>query len=131
MVFFDLETFQETVSHVPYACGFSFGNHKNVDISYGKNCMDKFLDHISKAENKNICAYNGSGFDFYILIDYLKDKNISIKNLILSNGDILSFKCRKEGKENKVFDLYRFIISSLDKVCKEYKIENKKKNLMC
>ena len=46
MVFFDLETFQETVSHVPYACGFS----------YGKNCMDKFLDHISKVENKNICA---------------------------------------------------------------------------
>ena len=48
MVFFDLETFQETVCHVPYACGFSYGNHKDVDISYGKNCMDKFLNHISK-----------------------------------------------------------------------------------
>ena len=78
MIFFDLETFQETVCHVPYACGFSFGNHKNVDISYGKISMDNFLDHISKAEKKNICAYNGSGFDFYILINYLKDKNIPI-----------------------------------------------------
>ena len=125
MVFFDLETFQETVSHVPYACGFSYGNHKNVDISYGKNCMDKFLEHISKVENKNICAYNGSGFDFYILIDYLKDKNIPIKNLILSNGAILSFKFGEEGKENKFFDLYRFIISSLDKACQAYKIEKK------
>ena len=36
--------------------------------------MDELLDHISKVENKNICAYNVSGFDFYILIDYLKDK---------------------------------------------------------
>ena len=42
MIFFDLETFQETVCHVPYACGFSYDNHKNVDISYGKNCIDKF-----------------------------------------------------------------------------------------
>ena len=73
-----------------------------------------------------IFAYNGSGFDFYFLIDYLKDKNIPIKNLILSNGAILSFKFGVEGKENKVFDLYRFLISSLDKACQAYKIENKK-----
>ena len=126
MIFFDLETFQETVCHVPYACGFSYGNHKDVDISYGKNCMDKFLNHISKVENKTICAYNGSGFDFYILLDFLKDKNIPIKNLILSNGAILSFKFGEEGKENKVFDLYRFIMSSLDKACSAYKIKNSK-----
>ena len=35
MIFFDLETFQETICHVPYACGFSYGNHKKFDISYG------------------------------------------------------------------------------------------------
>ena len=126
MIFFDLETFQETICHVPYACGFSYDDHKEVDISYGKNCMDKFLNHISKVENKTICAYNGSGFDFYILLDFLKDKNIPIKNLILSNGAILSFKFGVEGKENKVFDLYRFIMTSLDKACSAYKIINKK-----
>ena len=79
MIFFGLETFQETVSYVPYACGFSYGVYSNVDISYGKKCMNKFLDHIIKAENKTICAYNGSGFDFYLLINYLKDKDIQIK----------------------------------------------------
>jgi hypothetical protein len=126
MIFFDLETFQETVSHIPYACGFSYGDHTNVDISYGKNCMDKFLEHISKAENKTICAYNGSGFDFYILLNYLKDKNIPIKNLIMPQGAIISFQFGEEGKENKVFDLYRFTMTSLDKACSAYKIKNHK-----
>jgi len=126
MIFFDLETFQETVCHIPYACGFSYGNHETVDISYGKNCMDKFISHIEKAENKTICAYNGSGFDFYILINYLKDRKYEIKNLILSNGAVLSFKFGKEGKENKVFDLYRFIMTGLDKACDAYEIKNHK-----
>jgi DNA polymerase elongation subunit (family B) len=94
---FDLETFQETVSHVPYACGFSYGDHKTVNISYGKNCMRGFIEHIIKQQNKYICAFNGSGFDFYILINHLKDLNISISNLILSNGRVLSFKFEKEG----------------------------------
>ena len=126
MIFFDLETFQETSYHVPYACGFSYDDHENVKISYGKNCMDDFINHITKVENKTICAYNGSGFDFYILINYLKEKNIEIKNLILSNGSVLSFKFGKEGKENKVFDLYRFIMTNLDSACGAYKIKNHK-----
>jgi hypothetical protein len=126
MIFFDLETFQETIYHVPYACGFSYGDHKNVDISYGKNCMNNFINHIIKAENKTICAYNGAGFDNFIVLNYLKDKNIEIKNLILCNGCILSFKFGQDGKENKFFDLYRFINSSLDKACKAYDIKNHK-----
>ena len=28
MIFFDLETFQETICHIPYACGYSYGDHK-------------------------------------------------------------------------------------------------------
>ena len=126
MIFFDLETFQETVYHVPYACGFSYGDHKNVDISYGKDCMKRFIEYIVKQQNKVICAYNGSGFDFYILINYLKDLNIPISNLILSNGRVLSFKFGKDGEENKVFDLYLFITASLDKACKGYNIKNHK-----
>jgi hypothetical protein len=126
MIFFDLETFQETVCHVPYACGYSIGDHKDVTISYGKDCMRGFIEHIIKQENKYICAYNGAGFDFYILINYLKDLNIPISNLILSNGRVLSFKFGKEGEENKVFDLYLFINTSLDKACKGYNIKNHK-----
>jgi len=126
MIFFDLETFQDTVCHVPYACGYSIGDHKNVNISYGKDCMNNLIDHLMTVEEKIICAYNGSGFDFYILLNFLKDKKVEIKNIIMFNGSILSFKFGKEGKENKVFDLYRFINSSLSKACDSYKIENRK-----
>ena len=89
MIFFDLETFQENLYHVPYACGFSFGDHKNVNISYGKNCMENFINYIIKQKEKIICAYNGSGFDFYILINFLKDLDIPISNIILSNGRVM------------------------------------------
>ena len=126
MIFFDLETFQEKISHVPYACGFSYGDHKNVIVTYGKKCMDSFINHILSVNNKIICAYNGSGFDFYILINYLKEKNVDITDLILSNGCILSFNFTHNNKTNKVFDLYRFIMSSLDSACKSYNIINSK-----
>eukprot|EP01038_Epipyxis_sp_PR26KG_P013573 gene13573-18215_t len=126
MIFFDLETFQESICHVPYACGYSYGDHKDVTINYGKDCMDSFLNHIIQAENKIICAFNGSGFDFHILLNFLKDRGVEIRNLIISNGAILKFTFGKEGKENKVFDLYRFINDSLASACDAYKIENKK-----
>lgn len=122
MIFFDLETFQESINHIPYACGYSLGSSKDVKINYGINCMDEFINLLLTVQDKTICAYNGSGFDFYILLSYLKDKNIEIKNIIISNGCILSFKFNN----NKVFDLYRFINSSLDNACSDYKIENKK-----
>jgi hypothetical protein len=122
MIFFDLETFQENIRHVPYACGWCIGEGE-VNINYGKDCMNSFIDELLVCENKTICAYNGSGFDFYLLIDILTERGVNIENLILSNGNILSFKF---GKNNKVFDLYRFIMTGLDKACTAYKIVNKK-----
>ena len=61
VIHFDLETFQESIKHVPYACGWYNGEYK---VEYGVNCIDKFLNEIVKLENKTISAYNGSGFDF-------------------------------------------------------------------
>ena len=86
MVFFDLETFQDKNlgHHVPYACGFSYSNHNNVHIGYSKNCMDEFINHLLTVEDKIVCAYNGAGFDFFILLHKLKDRGI--KNIIISNG---------------------------------------------
>ena len=123
MIFFDLETFQESNFHIPYAIGYTTGKDKNIKISYGKNCTKDFIDYLLTVSNKSICAYNGSGFDFYILLNLLKDRNIDIKNIINSNGSILYFEF---GNKNKVFDLYRFINSSLSKACEDYNIENKK-----
>ena len=127
IVFFDLETFQDESKHChePYACGYSIGREEPT-ISYGKHCMEDFIDEILKLENKSICAYNGSGFDFYILLEKLADRDIDVEKIILNNGAILSFKFGKKGKENKVFDLYRFINSSLDDACESYDIKNRK-----
>ncbi len=38
----------------------------------------------------------------------------------------MTFKYGKEECENKVFDLYLFVMSSLDKACNDFKIKNKK-----
>ena len=81
------------------------------------------MDEFVKMENKIITAYNGSGFDFYFLIEQLTERNIKVEDMILSNGKVMSFKF---GNNNKVFDLYLFIMTSLDKACKDFKIKNAK-----
>ena len=91
-------------------------------VEYGVNCIDKFLNEIVKLENKTISAYNGSGFDFYFLIDKLTNMGINVTNIILTNGKVMSFQFG----ENKVFDLYLFIMTSLDKACKSFNIKNAK-----
>src|ERR1700678_3539175 len=81
-------------------------------VTYGKNCIDKFIDEIVILQDKPITAYNGSGFDFYFLIDKLTDRGVNVSDIILTNGKVMSFKF---GDNNKCFDLYLFIMTSLDK----------------
>ncbi len=38
----------------------------------------------------------------------------------------MTFRYGKEGSESKVFDLYLFVMTSLDKACKDFKIKNEK-----
>ena len=47
---------------------------------------------------------------------------INVTNIILTNGKVMSFQFG----ENKVFDLYLFIMTSLDKACKSFNIKNAK-----
>ncbi len=123
IIHFDLETFQESTNHVPYACGWFNQEYK---VTYGKDCINAFIDDIINLENKAISAYNGSGFDFYFLINKLTDRGVHVKDIILTNGKVMTFRYGKEESENKVFDLYLFVNSSLDKACKDFKIKNEK-----
>src|SRR5579885_1445130 len=123
VIFFDLETFQEEDRHVAYACGWM--NGESYRYTYGKNCIKEFVEEIIKTEDKIITAYNGSGFDFYFLINELMEKNVKVKkkSIIINNGKILKFEF---GKGNKFFDLYQFVRSSLDEACKDFNLEYKK-----
>ena len=89
VVFWDTETFQERTHHVVYASGWSVGDEYRVE--YGKKSINKTMDDFVKMENKIITAYNGSGFDFYFLIDQLSARDVKIENIILSNGKVMSF----------------------------------------
>ena len=111
VIYFDLETFQETNYHIPYACGWFDGEYI---FTYGiqddkGNPFDVFIDQIIGVNNKKITAYNGSGFDFYFMIDKLTDRNITVENIIINNGKVLSFKF---GENNKVFYFFIYIIVS-------------------
>lgn len=120
VIHWDLETFQDTTSHIPYASGWYNNGYKTV---YGKDCMNKTVDEFIGYENKIISAYNGAGFDFYFLLDKLTERNIKIDKVILSNGRLISFQY---GNNNKVFDLCLFLTCSLKNACDDFKILNKK-----
>lgn len=118
---FDFETFQKYIKHEPYACGFWMNNQYNY--FYGADCLDKFVDILEKCDNTILSAYNGSGFDYYFIVDRLTERGIKVNNLILSSGKLMSFEF---GEKNKVFDLYLFISSSLSKACDSFNIINSK-----
>ena len=127
VVSWDLETFIENKTNnmsVPYASGWM--NNGEYKVVYGKDCMNKTIDEFITYENKIISAFNGSRFDFYMLIDAFTERGIPYRNLILSGGRIISLTYGTEKKENKVFDICLFINSSLDDACKEFKIKNAK-----
>jgi hypothetical protein len=124
IIFFDLETFPtKNDVHVPYACGWLVGGE--YSMRYGENCMDDFIELLMSSKHKVIMAYNGSAFDYYFLINLLSEKKAKIDSdhFIISNGKILGFRF---GEDNKVFDLCRFVMSSLDDACGSFDIENAK-----
>ena len=119
----DFETFQDKIRHAVYGAGWQKGDvYKQA---YGQGCMDKFMDDLVKCENTTINAYNGSGFDFYFIIDELCKRGVEVcpKNILKNGGKVLSFTF---GNGNKFFDLCLFVNSSLDKACKEFNLNVRK-----
>lgn len=94
-VFFDLETFPQNNVHTPYACGYCVGMG-DVKISSGENCVRDFLTEILGMRDTfktfNLIAYNGSGYDFHIVIGELMKMGYYIRNIINSGGSIITFE---------------------------------------
>ena len=91
MFYFDLETFKDegTFAITPYAVGWDCDNV--YQQRYGKDAWAEFYNFAIKQRNKILCAYNGSSFDFHFLLNHLLMEGEQIKDMILSNGRIMSF----------------------------------------
>jgi len=122
VIHFDVETFQPLLKHEPYLVSWYMdGEYRSVG---GQECLWKFVDSVlMRQENRIISAYNGSSFDFYLLIDKLTERGIEVKDMIISNGRVMTFTF---GKNNRVFDLFLFLTCSLKDSGRSFsKIEQK------
>ena len=81
------------------------------DMSEGWHYRLSYI--ITTKTNTSFVVYNGSGFDFHFFVESSLKKNVEIHISILNNGLILHLEWKKDGKRNKFFDLYKFIMSSL------------------
>ena len=98
-------------------------------VSYGQNCMNEFIDYLIKySAGCLLIGFNSENFDNTFIISALLKKNVKLvsESLMYCNNAILSMHFNVEGGICKVHDLYRFLNSSLDSCCEDYKIENKK-----
>ena len=53
----------------------------------------------------------------------MTEKDINVTNIIINNGKVISFTFGNKDKQNKIFDLYLFISSSLDNACSSFKVD--------
>ena len=124
MFYFDLETFKpnDTDAIIPYAVGWYNKTYRQL---YGSESWNGFMNVILNLEDKIICAYNGSGFDFHFLMTEILNRDIKISNVIMNNGRLMSFTF---GNNNRCWDLCLFTLSSLDNACNAFGVsdENKK-----
>jgi len=125
MFYFDLETFKDvgTDAITPYAVGWYCNDE--YQQRYGKDSWSEFYEYAKQQKNKILCAYNGSSFDFHFLMNQLVIDGEEIKDMIMSNGRIMSFTF---GENIRCWDLCLFTLSPLKNACKDFKVsaENEK-----
>lgn len=131
------EVNKTTFTQKAYAIGFKFNKFKEYNCSFydektNPEPLKKFIDYLIKLSEKKgdtqiyLNAYNGSGYDYYLLLNELI-KRTDVKNIIQNNGRILSMEFGKI----KTIDLYQFVQTGLKKACDNFKIskENEKGEL--
>jgi hypothetical protein len=91
--------------------------------------MEKTVDDFLKFDGKIVTAYNGSGFDFYFLMNKLIARGATISSMIMSGGKLMKFKWTYEERTNEVWDLYLFLSCSLKKACESFKTNTQKGEL--
>ena len=121
ILYFDFETVQANNVFDVYAVGFI--NNGIYQYYYGKDSLSLFVDYlIQNVKDKQLCAFNGGRFDNILLFKELINRNITMSNYIKNNGRLLQYSFNN----NKMFDLYNHIGTSLKDACKNYCISQDK-----
>lgn len=120
----DFETFfdaTEGYEAQPYACG-SWCAENGYREFRGRECVSQVLDDIlHTASVRTIVTFNGSGFDYFPLVVECMKRGLEME-ITPQGSKILNFKIRLGEREVGTFDLYLFLMSSLAKVCKDFRI---------
>jgi hypothetical protein len=126
----DMECFpdEDTGVHTPYLIVMKSINEKNPLIFSGKKCLRNFIRCICHDERikGTLWFHNGSGYDFNFIIKGMMEDTHNEIELIKRGNRILTFTVKNKPKLT-VRDLYLFLPSSLEKLSKDFKLEDKSK----
>lgn len=134
--FADFETFRPPgkVADEVYATFFRIGGSDVRELDKGPDSLSSFVDRLQQWADSfddivveaggkkrkrflTLVFFNGGKFDHFFLMREVVKRQGSVDKIIFSNGALLSFILF--GKI-RLFDMYRFVHTSLRKACKDY-----------
>lgn len=124
-VFMDIEAFtNENNKQIPYLICWSY--KENILYSKGRKCIEEFINYIIKMEENIVVIYAwyGSGYDYQHIIPYLIKKTNNHK-IVIKNNMITYAEIKINNKLIVLKDPYLFLLTSLDKASKAFKVINK------
>jgi hypothetical protein len=125
-IYFDLETYfdYDTTYATPYAIGWSTGRAKSkVRI---RSSISDMLSEVPMNIPHRFIAYNGSGFDFFLLFNALQQRGAQYIHMDVVPGVgvlRLDFKLQRYDAMQSCFDPYRYLMCSLDKASGGMKLD--------
>lgn len=106
VIHLDFETLTEdNGNQVVYASGIYCEN--DYTCFYGKDALEKTVEFLVNQKNKIINAYNGSRFDYYMIMKELNKRGHYVKNIVNANGSLMYFEfCRGDNRQ-KIDEYYK------------------------
>jgi DNA polymerase elongation subunit (family B) len=98
----------------PFACGLYTGD--TWKATWGQDCIEKMHEHLMGIKPGIIFAHNGGKFDFFFMMDWLKEKS----EILIINGRIV--KANMWGVEHELRDSFALMPFAL-KVYKKERID--------
>lgn len=118
---------KDTITHVYYRKGNDKYHHQSFEtneISSARQFIN-WLNHESRNNRfYTIIAHNGGRFDFYFMVATMTENEILLNNIFHKGLSILKI----EFNGHQFIDSCRHLMSSLDGLCKSYKVDVAKLN---